>query len=336
MRKVLLATLGDSPAVVTEAVDRLKVEGIEISEVTVLTTRAADAQMSLELLMGHIPEYYQGKVQFDGPANARIIQSYHDVDCERVAVEFLQEACQVLRSYRDRGWEVHASIAGGRKTMSVLLALAVQFYGAASLFHVLVSDPELERSGHISRLVNWPWAELNRHLHPPVEQITIVRLPFVGLFPFIGEIVSGLSGADVPREIRQLLEHNGLWARGKRTALGEMVLQVLEYVEAMPEPRSGQCEIHLDRKGHSKEAEDTRKWACRLGRRFAFIREIRDIGWRQGKRKKGVQLGAVPILRVFVPGSRVRSIGFQLTTTAKSEGQLRRAAQQIERMLQQL
>ena len=39
MKKILLATLGESPAVVTEAIDRLQADGIDIEPVIVLTTK---------------------------------------------------------------------------------------------------------------------------------------------------------------------------------------------------------------------------------------------------------------------------------------------------------
>ena len=62
MKKILLATLGESPAVVTEDIDRLKAEGVEIDIVTVLITKHMDAQGALELLSHHIPAYFQYKV----------------------------------------------------------------------------------------------------------------------------------------------------------------------------------------------------------------------------------------------------------------------------------
>lgn len=73
MKKILLATLGDSPAVVTEAIDRLRAEGVEIDIVTVLTTSDSEALASLELLSEHIPSHYEGKVEFHGLAGSRVI-----------------------------------------------------------------------------------------------------------------------------------------------------------------------------------------------------------------------------------------------------------------------
>jgi len=330
MRKILLTTLGESPGVVTEAIDRLKAEGIDIDSVVVLTTKDTYAQSALSLLTEHIPRYYQGKVEFHGVANARVVDTFYDVDSDEAVAEFMREACSVLRDYRKRDWEVYASIAGGRKTMSALLALAVQFYGAALLFHIIIEDPEIEEEGHVLKLRNLPEEEQNRYLHPPVEKIKLVRLPFVGLFPMLDQIISGLKGERLNPEVKSLLEQNNLWRNDQPTELGKTLLQILEGVESLPPPRLGDPEIQLAKK-EPKEKEQTQKWAEQLCHRFSFIVRVEDIGWRQGEPK--VKPEPPDKLILFLPGKRVSGIGFRLTTTAQTEGQLQRAAQEIERWL---
>jgi CRISPR-associated protein, Csx13 family len=329
MKKVLLATLGEAPAVVTEAIDRLQADGVAIDFVVILTTKDTYAQSALHLLSEHMPAYYGGKVTL---LDARILEAFYDVDSDTAALEFMNHACAALRDYRKKGWEVYACIAGGRKAMSALLALAVQFYGAQRLFHVLVEDPVLEEEGHILKLQNMSPQDQSRVLHPPIEQIKLVNLPFIGLFPLLGDIISGLKGRSVRSEVKQLLEQNGLLDvdAGIPTPLGQMVLQVLESVEALPEPRAGECEKSLARK-EPKEAEETQKWADRLANRFLFIERIEDIGWREGQPK--VRAEPPNTLFVFLPGRRVRGIGFRLTTTAQTPGQLERARQEIERWI---
>jgi CRISPR-associated protein Csx14 len=80
MKKILLATLGESPAVVTEAIDRLKSDGVDIGAVTILTTKDIYAQEALNLLAQHIPDYYQGRVEFQGVAGTRLVDAFYDVD----------------------------------------------------------------------------------------------------------------------------------------------------------------------------------------------------------------------------------------------------------------
>jgi len=325
VKKVLLATLGESPAVVTEAVDRLRADGVDIDYVVLLTTKDTYAQDAVSLLSEHLPAHYNSKVAL---YDVRILDRFYDVDSDEAAVEFMEQTCSALRDYRKKGWEVYACIAGGRKAMSALLALAVQFYGARRLFHVLV-DPVLEEEGHILKLKNKSREEQSRALHP-LEHIKLVNLPFIGLFPLLGDIISALKGRTAPPEVKRLLEQNGLVTTAGLTDLGKMVLQVLESVEALPEPRTGECEIQLARK-EPKEAEETRKWAERLENRFSFVERIDDIGWREGQPK--VKAEAPNLLVVYLPGRRVRGIGFRLTTTAQTPGQLERARQEVQRWI---
>jgi CRISPR-associated protein Csx14 len=214
--------------------------------------------------------------------------------------------------------------------MSALLALAVQFYGARRLFHVLVEDPVLEEEGHILKLQNMNPQDQRRVLHPPVKQIKLVNLPFIGLFPLLGDIISGLKGQPVRSEVKELLEQNGLLVAGTPTPQGQMVLQVLESVETLPEPRQVDCQLSLAKK-EPREARETEEWANRLANRFLFIERIEDIGWREGQPK--VRVEPPNTLVVFLPGRRLRGIGFRLTTTAQTPGQLERARQEIERWI---
>jgi CRISPR-associated protein Csx14 len=328
MKKVLLATLGESPAVITEAIDKLRADGVSVDSVVVLTTQDTYAQNALSLLSDHLPAYYHGQV---GLMDARILEALYDVDSDRSALKFMNEACTALRYYREMRWEVYACIAGGRKVMSALLALAVQFYGAQRLFHVLVEDPVLEEEGHISNLKNKPPEEQNRALHPPVEQIKLVNLPFIGLFPWLRDLIAGLRGSPVRPEVKSLLEDNLLISAGELTPIGKMVLQVLESVDALPEPRQGGCQIHLARK-EPKEKQQTEEWADRLANCFPFIESIDDIGWREGQPK--VKTEPPDALVVFLPGRRVSGIGFRLKTTAKTQGQLERAWQEVKQWIE--
>ena len=334
MKKVLLATLGESPAVVTESIDKLSAEGIKIDIVTLLTTRDDDAQQSLELLDEHIPDYYKGKIEFHGAASARVINAYHDIDNDDAVVHFMRDACDALKSYRAKGWEVYVSIAGGRKAMSSLMTLAVQFYGATSLFHVLVTDKELEEKGNINRIISLPTDMWNSILHPPVDKIKLVRLPFIGLFPMIDKIISALNGNDPKdKNIVRLLEENGLLEGYQVTQFGRTVKKILEEVEMLPPPREGDCEISISKK-EPKEVQMTKKWAERVCNRFYFVKKIEDMQWREGEPKVKIELPNKLI--VSLPGRRVQGIIFKLTTTANTPGQLEKARQQVEKWIDNL
>lgn len=328
MKKVLLATLGETPVVVTEAIDHLKEDGIRIDNVVILTTRDTDAQDSLALLSEHIPAYYGDQVFL---YDARVMDTFYDVDTDQAALEFMTQACSALRDYRKKKWEIYACIAGGRKVMSALLALAVQFYGANMLFHVLVNDPEIEKKGHISMLKNISTDSRNLILHPHVEMVKIIRMPFVGLFPLLSDLIDGLNGKFDHPEIKGFLEQNGLWEKGQLTVLGRRVLAILENVETLPPPRQNEeCEKSLAHK-EPKEFKATRDWADKICRRFLFVERIEDIGWSQGKPKVRQELPNRLI--VYLPGRQISGIGFRLTTTSQTDGQLRRATQEVERWI---
>jgi CRISPR-associated protein Csx14 len=102
-------------------------------------------------------------------------------------------------------------------------------------------------------------------------------------------------------------------------------------VEARPQPRTGDCDVRLARK-EPKEAQRTREWANRLANRFLFVERIEDIGWREGQPK--VRAEPPNVLVVYLPGRRVPGIGFRLTTTAQTPGQLERARQEVERWIE--
>jgi len=60
VKKLLLATLGESPAVVTEAIDRLRADGVHVDYVVLLTTNDTYSELAANLLIEHLPGYYGG------------------------------------------------------------------------------------------------------------------------------------------------------------------------------------------------------------------------------------------------------------------------------------
>ena len=327
--KLLLSTLGESPAVVTEAIDKLRASGIEITHISLLGTKDEDVEKAMELLYKHIPTYYQGRINF---YNMDVTSTYHDIDTVEATVEFLKKACTALGSCLKSGGEVHVCIAGGRKTMSALLTLAVQFYGATSLFHIIV-DPEIEKKekDHIKDLYNMSEEELKPYLHPPPDKIKLVKLPFIGLFPLLDRIISTLKGEKDP-EIASLLEQNKLLQNSGPTELGNVVLGILEKVKSAPEARSGDCEIHIKEK-EPKERRSFEKYVRPLASLF-FVKRIESIGWSPGKPK--VEKDPPSCLKVYLPGEKVQNIGLRLITTAKTDGQLEFAKESTEELLKKL
>lgn len=331
-KKLVIATLGTSPAVITEAIDLLAAENIRTDGVNLLMTQDSEVKQAFELLAEHLPAH-------DGISwiDAVPTSAYGDVDTTEAAVEFMQQACQVLKTYRDAGYELYVGIAGGRKAMSALLALAVQFYGAKRLFHVWV-PPWIEEEGEINKLRDlrdYP-ERLNEKLHPPLagmhdsDRPRLVDLPFVGLFSLLPEILKGLRGESVERQVRDLLVSNGLLTtQGGGTPLGESVRLILESVEGLPPAGDGACTIHIAPHHHKKELSD---YAQRLAARFSFISEIRSIEWSRGEDQVKAEGSNKLNVRVTLKGDA--RLGLGLVTTATSQGQLAAARRAVERFIQ--
>ncbi|MBW2071442.1 MAG: CRISPR-associated protein Csx14 [Deltaproteobacteria bacterium] len=330
-RKLLIATLGTAPAVITEAIDLLTEQNVRPDGVQLLTTMDSDVQESCNLLLEHLPAH-------DGIAwvDPVPIAAYGDMDTPDAAVEFMQVACRLLKTYRDAGYRLFVSIAGGRKAMSALLALGVQFYGAERLFHVWV-PPWIEAEGEITNLRKWKDFpdKINEALHPSLDveesdRPRIVDLPFIGLFPLLNDIRAALQGeAAPPREIKQLLIANALLTgQGEPTPMGQTVAVILEGVEGLPPARQEECKVSIAKHHFSNRLE---RFAWELCGRFPYVTKIRSGEWRSGEGK--VKVESPNIIRVFAPLGTDFPLQLILTTTATSEGQLEAARRDVERYL---
>ncbi|GBD08595.1 hypothetical protein HRbin22_00836 [Candidatus Thermoflexus japonica] len=327
-RKLLIATLGTSPAVITEAVDLLDEQGDRPDGVLLLHTEDPDVKESCELLQAHLPRHCG--IQWVTPIP---IGSYGDIDSTAAAVEFMELACAQLRAYRDE-YRVFVNIAGGRKTMSALLALAVQFYGAARLFHIWV-PPWLESEGEITALRDLTEEEITRRLHPslkgsPSDRPQLVDLPFIALFPMLPDIHRALRGeSPAPWEIRQALIHAGLLnPHGTPTSMGQQVATILDNVETLPPVCQVEPQIHIPRHHYQ---DRLRRFARDLIAYAPFIVEIHGEEWRKGE----------PGVRAQPPNELIAEVRLhtdilfrlRLVTTATTPGQLEAARRYVERYI---
>ena len=332
-KKLFIATLGTSPAVITEAIDLLTEQDLRPDGVQLLTTQDPDVQESCNLLLEHLPAH--DRIFWIEPVP---IAAYGDVDSPEAAVECMQVACRILKTYRDAGHRLFVSIAGGRKAMSALLALAVQFYGAERLFHVWV-PPWIEAEGEISNLRKWKDFpdKINELLHPPrdveeTDRPRIVDLPFIGLFPLLNDIRAALTGEEEPStEIRQLLTANGLMTgEGQPTQLGQRVAAILEGVEDLPPARPEECKVSIANHHYSDRLE---RFARELRGRFPFITQMCSGRWRQGGEQR-VEAELPNTIHIF---KRLRTdflLQLIVTTTANTPGELEAARREIERYLE--
>ncbi|MEL7440979.1 MAG: CRISPR-associated ring nuclease Csm6 [Pseudomonadota bacterium] len=153
MKQILIAVTGASPQVLTETVYALHKQGSPMpEEVFVLTT--ANSKQTLEkglFVDGHwqqlFDDYQLPMIRFDSE-NIWLIEDEHgnalsDAKAESdqsVMADFITRKVAELTS--DNNLAIHASIAGGRKTMAFYMGYAMSLYGREQdvLSHVFVDD----------------------------------------------------------------------------------------------------------------------------------------------------------------------------------------------------
>lgn len=160
-RKVLIALCGLTPQVVTETLWALgrMTPSVVPDEIWILTTGVGRAKCLAELVgsKGAVAAYFREypprprRLKFDSETiislNRDSGSSLEDVRTARDNEAVANNIAEFLRTQTARpDVRLHCSVAGGRKTMGVLLAAALQLYGRADdrLYHVLVSPPAFE------------------------------------------------------------------------------------------------------------------------------------------------------------------------------------------------
>ncbi len=159
-RRILLAVTGMSPQIVTETLYALTVTAARPfipTEIHLITTTPGAQRAELMLLDSADGRFHQfcteygiasGAIRFDaesihvlaGPDGAPLEDITDEAD-NTAAADAITEHVRALTN--DPQAAVHASIAGGRKTMGFFLGYAMSLYGRAQdrLSHVLVSSP---------------------------------------------------------------------------------------------------------------------------------------------------------------------------------------------------
>ena len=159
MKNILLAVTGLSPQVITESLFALHQNNQRVDAIHVITTRDGKELIFAHLLAGKNGHYYRYLEEYGleaasidfGPHCIHTITDEHGVEISDIINEDdnerLLKKCLDLtfRFTNQADTAVFFSVAGGRKTMSSCLTLAVQMYGRPQdrLYHVLVS-PEFE------------------------------------------------------------------------------------------------------------------------------------------------------------------------------------------------
>ncbi|WP_028315712.1 CRISPR-associated ring nuclease Csm6 [Desulfatibacillum aliphaticivorans] len=203
MKNILLAVVGLSPQVVTEALYALHQQQKEVHAIHIITTRDGKEQVYANLLGGENSAYqkYLRDYEID-PASIEF--THHNVHVIHDSVgneipdiidgednELLLRLCmdKAFHLTKDPESAVFFSVAGGRKTMSSCLALAAQMYGRPQdrLYHVLVS-PQFESNRDFyfppkeSALIEVRDKDnLPIHMETGRAQVSLIPLPFISV-----------------------------------------------------------------------------------------------------------------------------------------------------------
>lgn len=220
MKSILLCASGLTPQIITETLYVLAVQERSFipDEIHVLTTREGKNRIQETLLdkqAGQLHRFLDeydlmGKVRMDngtihlvGPAGGELI----DIRCSDENILFKNRTLEVVRNLIESCDRLHASLAGGRKSMGFYLGMAMQ----------LLARPQDELS-HI--LVNPPFDNMRDFYYPPKE-------PRLLRSEFGGKILQEVSSSEARLELARL---SFVRLRGK---LGDDVLtEVMDFDQA--------------------------------------------------------------------------------------------------------
>lgn len=152
-KTLLLAVTGMSPQVVTETLYAIYQQGLEWPEkIEIITTSVGKEQASLNLITDgklralcdeyqlSMPHFTEESIHVIPDANGVLVTDARTLEDQEALADFIVKT--VADRAQDNNTRIHASIAGGRKTMTFFLGYAMSIFGREfdRLSHVLVSE----------------------------------------------------------------------------------------------------------------------------------------------------------------------------------------------------
>src|SRR6266566_1510354 len=144
MENVLIASLGDSPIVVTAMYDLLtRQDDLEINKVVALHPYGY-----ISLAFDYIKEALNGRCEVISEP-----LPFEDANRKEDSFAFLHTLYRLLNDSQKNGDAVYLSLAGGRKNMSALMALLVPLFPCVKgLYHVIDKDENSSHSYHFKSI----------------------------------------------------------------------------------------------------------------------------------------------------------------------------------------
>jgi CRISPR-associated protein (TIGR02584 family) len=220
----LIATIGSSPAVLTEALYELHRREIwPVERIVIITTEHGRCAMEEQLFAWPNGGYYRWCSDTGLPPHTIYIDNkwiipndnngrpLRDIRTRNDDQRFAEAVQQTVRKYcQDEEQRVFGLLSGGRKTMGAHLVSAMQLFARAQdqLFHVLVSEP-------FDTLPNffYPTPEPDKlkdqsgHLHDAsTAEVTLIDIPFLRLRRHLSQTALNFNQS-YPHLLQQISQH---------------------------------------------------------------------------------------------------------------------------------
>ncbi len=191
MKDHLVAVTGMSPAVVTETLYGIYRNGLPWPQsISILTTAKGEQRLS-----GSLPQAIESLCKRYGQtlpalevhvipgASGEAIEDARSLEDHEALGDFILRHVRDLT--RDENVRVHASIAGGRKTMTFYLGYAMSLFGRLQdrLSHVLVSEPYETLPGFFYPTPEQEWIDgrNGERLDASQAEVVLADIPFLRL-----------------------------------------------------------------------------------------------------------------------------------------------------------
>lgn len=195
MANVLIATLGESPVVISATVAKLLESGVGLDRVQVLYPMGDDRLIGYGYAM--LQDALEAVIGKDRVEPVEL--PFEDPNSHVHSLTFLKIVAGLLDTHQVCGDCVYLALSGGRKNMSALLSVTAQFYPciqAQLLVFDRHEDDPFKRSFYaLEDLLSLSAQEQSHRLRPSPENFDLVKVPFETLAD-AAELRAVLSRAD--------------------------------------------------------------------------------------------------------------------------------------------
>ncbi len=202
MEHFLIATLGESPVVITAMYDLLtKQENLPITKVLLLHPQEDLILDTIDLIQDALKD------------RCEVIAEplpFEDANSEVEAFDFLHVLYMLLNNAQKSGDTVYLSLAGGRKNMSALMAILVPLFPCVKGLYHLIDKDEHSRKQHfksIEELFECSDDERHAFFFPPRDRMKLVDIPY-GEQQQVSESFRSLLYTVTEEELEDVWERN--------------------------------------------------------------------------------------------------------------------------------